>query len=130
MRSSRGKLALAVKHLGLPPFECDMTAKRFRECENSFRDSVKNINSLISKFNILVPFMEKQLIPFDLDKEVSRVLQRYKEYETYVPDTFQTRFETSDSSRYYESREELTWRVIWRNIKQSVTEMRQKDKLY
>ena len=74
--------------------------------------------------------MEKQLIPFDLDKEVSRVLQRYKEYENYVPDTFRSSFETSDSSRYYESREQLTWRVIWRNIKQSVAEMRQKDKLY
>ncbi|KAK3108793.1 hypothetical protein FSP39_015853 [Pinctada imbricata] len=120
MKKARGNLAKEVKRLGLPPFESETSNTRWILRENIFREAVTNINQLIVKFNMVVPIMEKQMIPFNVEKEVERVKVKYDEYVNFASEDW---YGTMNSEQYQGSygykEEPLRWRDVWKNIRDS-----------
>ncbi|XP_061180349.1 dnaJ homolog subfamily C member 28-like [Saccostrea echinata] len=79
---SRHNLAKVLERIGTPPFPSSHLDKVWKyECEK-FKANISLINDSVKKFNLIVPVMKKQLIPYSWDKERDRVMKNHREYLT------------------------------------------------
>ena len=79
INKARSKLARSKHELDTLPSHVDRQlwwAKRLEAFRTSFRD----INKDIHKLNMVVPSMNQQMIPYDIEKMMQLVLEKYQDY--------------------------------------------------
>ncbi|XP_062566475.1 dnaJ homolog subfamily C member 28-like [Saccostrea cucullata] len=82
---SRHNLARVLERIGHPPFPSSHLEKIWKyECEK-FKANISLINDNVKKFNLIVPVMKKQLIPYSYDRELEKVVTSHTEYLTAAP---------------------------------------------
>ena len=79
MAFARENIAVAREKLGSPPYS-DEKEVQWRNHVNTFRESVAEINAMINKYNMIVPFMEKQMVHYNCDSNLERVLSEHKQF--------------------------------------------------
>ncbi|KAJ8314269.1 hypothetical protein KUTeg_008830 [Tegillarca granosa] len=122
VRSVREKLAIERNRLGDPPLS-SIEQKRWNHHSEKFRMSLSDINKQINKFNLIVPLFQKQMLPYNLDRECSRIFENYQKY--LPPDLDERDKQFEDSPIMYEYYKQsgqqsnsIQWIEVWKNIKE------------
>ena len=55
------------------------TKKLWNEAERHFRREIKDINDKIQQLNLITPFLQQQMCPFNEEKEFQKVMDLYEE---------------------------------------------------
>ncbi|XP_067649826.1 dnaJ homolog subfamily C member 28-like [Haliotis asinina] len=116
---ARKKLAVLRSKMGCPPFDAE-DAKKWKLQTSKHRGSVTDVNFKVDKFNMIVPFLDKQLVRYDADRDIRRI---YDNWQKYLPDSPEDTEVIYDSnfkwhqSHYQVSHERINWAEVWRNIR-------------
>ncbi|XP_045168704.2 dnaJ homolog subfamily C member 28-like [Mercenaria mercenaria] len=100
--------------------------KRCNECSNpkdkeekmaavteTFRTSLEDINIKIFNYNLIVPVLDKQMMPYYFDKEYKRVCS---DIETYLPKGYDTSYHASPMTGY-DPVQTVSFKDIWTGLK-------------
>lgn len=85
LSEARRQLAKVIDKIGSPPFSSPELEKSWKYESERFLSKVVLVNDSVRKFNLIVPVMQKQLIPYSGDRELDRVLKNHKDYLTGPP---------------------------------------------
>lgn len=85
LSEARRQLAKVIDKIGLPPFSSPELEKSWKYESERFLSKVVLVNDSVRKFNLIVPVMQKQLIPYAGDRELDKVLKNHKDYLTGPP---------------------------------------------
>ena len=108
-----------------------------------FQLSVKDVNQQIQKFNMIVPFMEKQMIPYDHKLSADRIVSYPKKY---VPENWESEKEECEEPKKDENliaffqvsnyqppvivdnykHEKINWDEVWSDLKGAFKSYKQK----
>lgn len=116
IRDVREKLAIERNRLGEPPFS-SVEEKRWTYHVEKFRMSLLDINKQIEKFNLIVPLFQKQMLPYDLDRECTRIFENYQKYLPPDLEEREKQFEETQV-RYGQASDSIQWIEVWKNIKE------------
>ena len=79
MALAKEKLAVIREKLGPPPYpESEELLWDFHK--NEFRERVQEVNEMINKYNFIVPFMEKQMVHYNVERNVDKILEKHKDF--------------------------------------------------
>lgn len=85
---------------------------------DKFAESVKEINQKINKYNFIVPFMKKQMVHYNVDSNIEKVLAHPKDYLP-ADATSQAVYLANKSIPAAKSEDvKIEWSEVWSNIKQ------------
>jgi len=79
IQAARGKLAVERHKLGPPPYSFK-DKELWNKQTVQLKVSVKAVNQRIQKFNMIVPFMDKQMIPYDFTMTVNKIVDNHKKF--------------------------------------------------
>lgn len=91
---------------------------------NKFKNDIVEINTKIHKFNLIVPFMENQLMPYSVERELKRIQDNISDYLLSGDGTSESQTTAGIPSNYtapepYTSDIQLniSWKQVWLDIK-------------
>ncbi|BFZ01019.1 hypothetical protein BsWGS_04058 [Bradybaena similaris] len=114
---ARMKLAAVREKLGPPPYS-PQDNKRLMYHRDKFAESVQEINQKINKYNFIVPFMKKQMVHYNVDSNIEKVLACPKDYLP-ADTTSQAVYLASKSFPVAKNEDlKIEWKEVWSNIKQ------------
>ncbi|KAL8562753.1 hypothetical protein ACOMHN_022628 [Nucella lapillus] len=115
MHQARQTLALTHSQLTEPRTPKD--TKMWKDAVDRFHQQIIEVNLKIHKFNLIVPFLDKQKMPYSADREIKKVLEDVEEYLPEESDAYMlwgiSPMPTSSSS-YQQA---IDWKQVWRDIK-------------
>ncbi|XP_071101845.1 dnaJ homolog subfamily C member 28-like [Haliotis cracherodii] len=116
---ARKKLAVLRSRMGCPPFDSE-DAKKWKSQTYKHRSIITDVNIKVDKFNMIVPFLDKQLVQYDADRDIRRI---YDNWQKYLPDSPEDTEVIYDSnfrwhhSHYQVSHQKIDWAEVWSNIR-------------
>ena len=115
IQESREKFAIEKKLLGEGPYSEELEA-RLKYHADKLRKAVDDINVKIKKFNLLVPILTKQMMPYDYNKEYVNI---FKNPDKYLPYDFDLNFHRKIRGVRLSgiSSEESGWKGVWDDFK-------------
>uniref|UniRef100_A0A0B7AJK8 DnaJ homologue subfamily C member 28 conserved domain-containing protein n=1 Tax=Arion vulgaris TaxID=1028688 RepID=A0A0B7AJK8_9EUPU len=118
---ARGKLAVVRERLGPPPFS-DQDNVKWTFHVDKFKASVQEINTKINKFNFIVPFMENQMVHYNIEGNIEKVINNPSRY-IQADANGRPLYADSVSMQSDNKNENTTiqWKEVWSNIKQVFT---------
>lgn len=116
IKQARENLAVAHKRRSENPTSA-YDARFWQQTVVKFRTDIKEINAKIDKYNLIVPFLEKQKMPYSAEREVRRVLENL---DQYLPSDGSYSYNVSLMAETYQSlpNQSIDWRQVWHDIKQ------------
>ena len=96
---------------------CDKTKKMREASLTRFDNEINEINIKINKFNMIVPFLNKQKMHYRTQKEVKRILDNLQEYLPEQDDSCSQSWDLSIPLSYSEQRQKTDWGQVWQDIK-------------
>ncbi|CAG5120094.1 unnamed protein product [Candidula unifasciata] len=115
---ARTKLADVREKLGPPPYS-QQDQKRLMYHKEKFAQSVQEINKKINKYNFIVPFMEKQMVHYNVESNMQKVLDNPRHYLSTDERGHHLASTTFPLARNDDTK--IEWREVWSNIKQVFT---------
>ena len=114
----QARQALAMTHSRLEKPHTARDAKTWKAALNTFKDKIEEVNLKIGKFNLIVPFLNKQKVPYVAQREVKRVLENLEDY-LHEDDTAHLAWNVSlpDMPSSPTFSEPISWGQVWRDIK-------------
>lgn len=126
LMEARRHLARVIEKIGTPPFSSPMQDRAWKFEYDRFDAKISLVNESVKKFNLIVPVLKKQLIPYSAERELNRVLENHKEYLTgplskdptpdpaqeYIGDTLSGQLPQSSSVDNV-----ILWGEVWKQIK-------------
>lgn len=126
LMEARRHLARVIEKIGTPPFSSPMQDRAWKFEYDRFEAKISLVNESVKKFNLIVPVLKKQLIPYSAERELNRVLENHKEYLTgplskdptpdpaqeYIGDTLSGQLPQSSSVDNV-----ILWGEVWKQIK-------------
>lgn len=85
LMEARSHLARVIEKIGSPPFSSPLQDRAWNFEYERFEAKISLVNDSVKKFNLIVPVLKKQLIPYSAERELNRVLENHKEYLTGPP---------------------------------------------
>lgn len=119
LKTCREKLALERKRLGEPPYFGENLSAWNTYVEN-FQLSMETVNEKIHKFNLVVPMLHRQLMPYNSVKELEKVCENYQDY---VPEDYERIIKFREESQRHTSDytslhiEPVRLRDVWKEVK-------------
>lgn len=117
LKKCRETLALERKQLGEPPYT-DQSLKAWNTYIENFRLNVETINEKIQKFNLVVPMLHRQMMPYSASKELEKVCSNFEEF---LPQDYEERIRFRDSSKNERTdsvgMETVRFRDLWKEMK-------------
>lgn len=80
LMEARSHLARVIEKIGSPPFSSPVQDRAWKFEYERFEAKISLVNDSVKKFNLIVPVLKKQLIPYSAERELNRVLENHKEY--------------------------------------------------
>ncbi|XP_041365999.1 dnaJ homolog subfamily C member 28-like [Gigantopelta aegis] len=117
---AKEKLAVLKMKLGNPPFNTADSAK-WKAGVKSFHAAIMDVNEKIDKYNLIVPFLNKQMVFYKSDKLMKHVCENY---EKYLPRgdldvIYATHYgHPVVQMNYPGSKNKIHWGEVWNNIKE------------
>lgn len=119
--AAREKLAIIREKLGPPPFSEQDEVRWDYHCAE-FSQRLQEINEIINKYNFIVPFMEKQMVHYNIERNVKKVLEHHLDY---LPKDSEGRPLQADQlgplPQVHTENVKIGWGEIWSNIKNVFT---------
>ncbi|GFO36864.1 Dnaj-like protein subfamily c member 28 [Plakobranchus ocellatus] len=118
---AREKLAVMREKLGPPPYpEEDQLRWEFHR--NEFSKRVHEINEMINKYNFIVPFMEKQMVHYNIERNVDIILERHKDFLPKDKDGKPMKVDQlGPLPQVHADNVKIHWGEVWTNIKNVFT---------
>ncbi|XP_052246983.1 dnaJ homolog subfamily C member 28-like [Dreissena polymorpha] len=79
LQKCRERLAVEKRLLGEPPYSTTQETS-WENHKESFQINLTDINAKIFKFNLMVPMLHRQIMPYVFDRELKRVCDNCDEY--------------------------------------------------
>ena len=120
INQARQTLAVIRSKVGEQPCSAHH-AKMWRASLIKFKQQVSEVNTKINKYNLIVPLLNKQKMPYNAEREVKKVLDNVGDY---LPE------EGSSSPAWDVSvqemppsspQETIDWKQLWQDIKKVFT---------
>ena len=116
---AKEKLAVLKNKLGNPPFST-VDSVKWKACVKSFRSTILDVNEKIDKYNLIVPFLDKQMVFYNPDNLMKHVCENY---EKYLPQgdldvVYTAHFGCPAIQMNLTKSEKIHWREVWKNIKE------------
>lgn len=108
----REKLALDMKRVEEYSLPSDREGKVASIAE-TFKTSLEDINSKIFNYNLIVPMLDKQMMPYNFDKEYKKVCA---DIEAYLPKDSE-RFSAASFVDEYKPEQTVSFKDIWTGVK-------------
>lgn len=114
-----------IDKIGTPPFSSPSLQKSWKfECEK-FKGKISLVNDSVRKYNLIVPMMEKQLIPYSEDRELERVIKNHRQYLSCAPRSaasdpvleFDNGMVNKEDNSVRSSDNVILWGEVWQQIK-------------
>ncbi|GFR98476.1 DnaJ-like protein subfamily C member 28 [Elysia marginata] len=87
-----------------------------------FRQRVQEINEMINKYNFIVPFMEKQMVHYNIERNVDKILEHHVDY---LPKDSDGKPLQGDQlgplPQVHAENVKIGWGEVWSNIKNVFT---------
>ena len=122
VHQARQTLAVIHNKLGKEPRSAHDT-KMWRASLNKFKEQISEVNIKINKFNLIVPLLNKQKMPYNAEREVRKVLDNV---EDYLPED-QNACQAWDVSvremppLASSPQQTIDWAQVWQDIKKVFT---------
>ncbi|XP_050419465.1 dnaJ homolog subfamily C member 28 [Patella vulgata] len=120
MKDARQKLSILAKKLRQEPAE--EMEKKWQSQIKKYKLKVNDINEKIDKYNMIVPFIDKQFAHFDAEKDIRRISNNFEKYLPSEEETermYNSQFLTQE--QFYIQNlnhgEKIKWSEVWHNIK-------------
>ncbi|RUS70008.1 hypothetical protein EGW08_022225 [Elysia chlorotica] len=114
---AREKLAVIREKLGPPPYS-EQNQIRWEFHTSEFSHRVQEINVMINKYNFIVPFMEKQMVHYNVERNLNKVLAQHQEY---LPKDSDGKPILADQlcplPQVHSQNDKISWGEVWFNIK-------------
>ena len=116
---ARERLAIARERLGPPPYS-ETAEVKWRHETHMLKVHLDEINTQINKFNMIVPFMEKQMVHYDWQRNVAIVLERHKDF---LPSEENMRHMYTHGEESGHGKTEsvgdlsVDWKLLWQDFK-------------
>lgn len=118
MKQARESLALANKTLGPGKSEQVQSSKKWQAAVSRFKTQVEEVNAKINKFNLIVPFLNKQQVPYVADDEVKKIVENLDKYlpqeQATEADSWSVTLNHAAPSGNHPS---FGWKEVWNEIK-------------
>ena len=116
---ARQRLAVINKRLKEESTSTEEDAKTWQKAVLKFKVQIEDVNTKIHKYNLIVPFLDKQKMPYSPDAEVDRVINHPKKFlpknkDAYV-ETWDVTF--TPSVEAMQPMSGIKWREVWTDIK-------------
>lgn len=102
--------------------------KRWLHHVKVFKNAIEDLNEKIQKFNMIVPssLIQKQMIPYMLDREVKKVSEQYSKF---LPEGMDKEVSADYRvfDRYIASKDKIQWKETWNDIRNSFKSIRSSD---
>ncbi|XP_076461901.1 dnaJ homolog subfamily C member 28-like [Babylonia areolata] len=114
----QARQTLALTHTRLKEPRSPTDKKAWHAALDKFSHQISEVNIKIHKFNLIVPFLKKQKMPYSKDREVERVLSCVEQYlpenpeEHVVWDVSMSKIPSLPSLQ-----EAVDWKQVWRDIR-------------
>ena len=105
-------------------------AKAWRASLDKFKQQVDEVNVKINKFNLIVPLMNKQQMPYSAGREVKKVLDNVEEYLPEEDEGAGLAWDVSERelpSPVTAPALNIDWGQVWHDIKKVFTSSRDKQ---
>lgn len=124
---TKARQRLAVERMKIGDVPIAVNDMKWLYHVKAFENSIRDLNDKIQKFNMIVPtsLIQKQMVPYTVNKEVKKVSERYSEYLT--EDLIHGISQGSPVvDRYIASKEgeKINWKETWNDIKNSIISIR------
>lgn len=118
-KRARQRLAVEIARMGNPPLSVKEHT-RWKHHLKIFESSIIELNDKIMRFNMNVPasLIQKQRIPYNVDREVKRVRERYLEFLPPEEEMIK-KSEAMDNYITSKQNDRTEWTEMWKNIKES-----------
>lgn len=118
-KRARQRLAVEIARMGNPPLSVKEHT-RWKHHLKIFESSIIELNDKIMRFNMNVPasLIQKQRIPYNVDREVKRVRERYLEFLPPEEEMIK-KSEAMDNYIMSKQNDRTEWTEMWKNIKES-----------
>ncbi|KAL3831616.1 hypothetical protein ACJMK2_023351 [Sinanodonta woodiana] len=116
VQNAREKLAVETQRLGDPPFPPEIS-KKWNFHVDRFTEVIADVNVKINKFNLIVPILKKQMVPYNVKWEVKRVTENLKDYLPAVKDS-SCDVKPEQLTYQFSQNEQINWKEVWDHIKQ------------
>ena len=128
MHQARQTLAVIHNKLGKEPRSAH-DAKTWRASLNKFKEQISEVNIKINKFNLIVPLLNKQKMPYNAEREVRKVLDSVEDYLPEDQNACQAwDVSVREASPLVSSPQQtVDWAQVWQDIKKVFTSSRDKQ---
>jgi len=115
----RGNLALERKRLGDPPYT-DKTLSDWNAYVENFRLGMEALNEKIHRFNLVVPMLHRQVMPYNYSKELQKVCDNHQDF---LPEDYDAILTFRESNRHSNvnyssaSMETVKFSDIWKEVR-------------
>ncbi|XP_005091787.1 dnaJ homolog subfamily C member 28 [Aplysia californica] len=113
---ARKRIALTREKLGPPPYT-DQNEMRWNHHTHKFKESLQEINSKINKYNMIVPFMDKQMVHYDYEKILQKVLYNHDQFLPSEDERSAMDISFEGSLSHVSAEDKIKWDHVWSNIK-------------
>ena len=107
--------------LGPPPYS-NQDQIRWEFHSSEFSQRVQEVNEMINKYNFIVPFMEKQMVHYSIEKNVDKILEQH---QNYLPKDSDGKPMQADQlgplPQVHTEDVKIHWGEVWSNIKSVFT---------
>ncbi|KAL4222156.1 subfamily C [Mactra antiquata] len=104
LKKFRETLAKERKRFEIINVKDNDTQKMWNRQINNLKENLSDINSKIQDYNLIVPILTNQMMPYDFDREYNRVCSNV---EHYLPDDFYTMSRSSTGFTSYKDNSDL-----------------------
>lgn len=120
LRQARQHMALMRQKVGSEP-TTPQESKMWRAAVEKFKRNITEVNIKINKFNLIVPFLNKQQVPYTADRELKKVIENFKQYLPNEEECVYIEISFDNNSFYGVSPtfgpQKTDWRQVWKDIK-------------
>lgn len=114
MSEARQALAIHRKEMGSPPY-LPVVEEQWAKSVTNFNELMMKVNVKINKYNILVPFINKQYVHYNIAKDVQKI---HDNHESYLPINHENILMAQDSFNQTKiKQDQIKWTEVWKHIR-------------